>query len=277
MRHLPSLYVAVLLFSLASNSFASDVILLAPEGDYARKVTRLLTEKIPGLVVSNHADRPSDTNETKTLYLALGDKIYKSKDMPTGSEKSSSLIGVFTTPFNDLRKNTVRVNSIPSPEVVANTIAKAFPKKRVGYIAGAVDENYLKELRSSLGARAEIVIEINEGDIFKSVRNLIDKKIDAILITQNSNVYPAVSIRTLLEICFRKRIPVMSTNKRLVEAGAVISISAKEESVVDLTAETTRKISLGLPVNEENYPEEWEITVNSSMLELYGMRGFRNE
>ncbi len=148
--------------------------------------------------------------------------------------------------------------------------------KRIGFLADAnnplakLDQQALAPIAASLGLTISVAEATNSGDFDAAVGSLVEKRVDAILVTS----VLATNLRErLIELANRKRIPVVAAVARIADAGALFSYGASTPNYLRRSALPVDKILKGakpadIPVEQ---PTLFELVVNLKAAKALGI------
>ncbi len=255
----------------AGHSCYSEVIIFTAENKNAID----LAGKIQNELQLSSAIKHSLNNvKPEDFVIALGNQALNHAAENSSAPVVGSFINFAERPTTNLTKVKSIIYSDPSPENISRFIDSNFMHAKIGYIYSDNDVSYLERIRSSLKPKNNTVIAIEHRvDIFVELNNLTRSGVDAILIGNNNEIYKSDNIRLILESLFRKRIPVLSTSKLLVKAGAAVAISPNEGELIKLTVAAISKLSNEHQhLKAEVFASNSEIEKNKSLLEILNLR-----
>lgn len=256
---------------LLSPPVLSDVLILAPDSEYARKVAVQLKSRI---AYPSRITHVLDVNAETDLVVALGRDSF----LEASSKTEVPVMGSFLSPVDQASETSngarYRIFSDPSPKQIADFLASRFPSSVVGYIYSDDETLIIQNVQDALkGSSTRLESLRFSGNTFSDIRDLSRKGINAMLITKNREVYSPERVRFVLEALFRKKIPVVSTSSSLVSAGATVSIAPSTEAILKATSDSVNQLLKGVTPAPPAaaYVEDAMIEVNLTMSEYFSI------
>lgn len=263
--------IAVIIAVLHIPSAYSDVIILTSENPYALEVAKKIQTGIKDPAQIKHTIHDLKKSD---IVVALGNEALSQAN----ERKASKIIGSFITYSNNNDSSKSNIKSIlyadPAPETLARFFDANFNKARIGIIYSPSDSDYIERIQSSLKAgNNEIVSIVSTGDTFADLNKLIKTKIDILYAGNDERIYKPTNIRFVLESLFRKRIPVISSSKSLVKAGATASVIPDEDLIISETIKRTNKLLSGANDTWPNrFIETTKIYTNKSLIKILNVK-----
>lgn len=184
-----------------------------------------------------------------SLVIYVGKNAYKENTDPS---VRSIISFVSSYDFDEMKNLSIKGqlnNVIPSfsgaaPEDILSFVKDTFKTATIGYIYSEKPDFYLNRLKERLTQYKGLSIEaVSKGDVYKSLNKLINtKRIDVMLITNNSKVFDRRNIQYILESLYRKKIPAIGVSKGLVGKGVLASIYQNKSQIVSRTIDAAEKI-----------------------------------
>lgn len=250
---------------LPASSF-SDVTIVTTDNHYA---TAMAKKVQAGLKDPSTITYRLDPSNRSSVIIALGiDAIHQPK-----IESYPAIVSAFIN-YSDSAQIGDSVMHIiyadPSPARVAEFIDKNFTDARIGFLYTEADVGFAEQISTSLRGRKNELIKLKfNGNVFDGITDLTKSKIDLMLIGRNRDIYQPENIRFVLESLFRKKVPVITTSKQLVKAGAVASIAPSDDEVIAAIHRSVNALLKNEKVQARQFVDEVEIHTNRSMSEFY--------
>jgi ABC-type uncharacterized transport system substrate-binding protein len=246
------------------------VLIVVPEGNsYAYNVALELQK---GIKHQSNITTSTNLTGSEDVVIALGSSIYSKI-----SKHQQEIIATFV-PYQGINvipqppKKHHYIYAEPSPEQIHKFISSNFISAKVGYLYTDKDKSVAAELEKEFEKSGNSIFPMmHEGDVFSSIRKLIRSGIDIMLINKNSSLYTPKNIRTIIEALTRKRIPVISTTKSLVNLGATVSITSDQSEIIEMTSDLTNHIIKGnhKEANRSGHTHTVNVESNHSMISLF--------
>lgn len=269
----PRLIQAAIIAAIASLSSAalSEILIFAPDNDYAREVAEKLKSRID---TPSHIVHSLDVNSSTRLVVALGHESF----LVASAETEVAVLGSFLSPADQPTSKrsapTYRIFSDPSPDKIAEFLKKRLPNSTIGYIYTGDEAPVVQQLAKALENSSTRFEPIRfSGNTFSDLRGLSRKGINSMLVSTNHEVYHPERVRFVLEALFRKKMPVISMTASLIPAGATVSIAPTAEAVINATALSVNGLVKGAfsePPND-TYVEDVTIEVNPAMASYFNI------
>lgn len=257
--------------AMVSPTALADVLILTPDSDYARELAGQLKSRIqpPSRVV-----HLLDVNSETELVVALGRDSFLNATENTQLPVVGSFLSSVDRPTAKSKASTYRVFSDPSPELIAEFLRVRFPNSNIGYIYTDDEAPLVNRMHEALKDSTTRLEPVRfSGNTFSDIRTLSRKRIDAMLISKNREIYHPERVRFVLEALFRKKMPVVSMSASLVPAGATVSVAPTAEAVINTTSEAVNTLISGeLPAPQRAaYAAGVTIEVNPTMSRYFNI------
>lgn len=254
----------------------SDVVIVAPNTPHANSIAGKIKERIPKSIPVRIITS-FDGIDSEDVVVPLGNKLYIDS-----ISTEYNILPAFIS-FADFASNPRKDNiktvlySDPSPKSIANFLNQHFKNAKIGYVYSSNDEKYMQLVREALENKNQLVTTKHDGNTFTSIKRLIKSDIDVIFIGRNRNVYTRNNIRFVLDSLFRKNIPVLTSSRAYVKAGASVSISPNEDKLIDRAALTIERLYKQKDhVFTNIFIDDSKVSTNAAMMDFYNL-SFREE
>ena len=240
----------------------SDIAILHSHKPRDQRIANLLKES---LKPSNAVRQLSTISKLKKPNILVPIGV----DIPSEAQHIQALVIPFAT-HAAVKEQQNRpytsyfIMDAPSPAAVVAFFNQNFTSATVGYIYNEHDEAYAREIEKLMkpGPNSLAFAEFN-GNSNEALKRLIKSDIDVLFISPNYQVYNRSNIRIILNLCFIKKIPAIATKKSIARAGALASISASNNHIIDTTALVMRRLEAGnKPSINQFYSGHYEVYVN---------------
>lgn len=257
---------------LLSLNCYSDITILASDSSRNIGIAKRIQEKIT--VESSIKNSFSESEEKNSIIITIGSTaFYKVAD-----KSDSQIIASFiphATNIDHKEDSIFPYYSEPSPNQISSFFSKHFNSAKIGILYDDSDIRFIENLKKAFDNSDNTLIAIkhNKKDVFDSIRALIKKDIDIMLITKNRDIYHPKKIRFVIEALSRKRIPTITTSTSLLRAGSAVSITPDEEQTIIAIANLANQLHKDQKITDDIKGESKNITVNinKSMMKLFNL------
>jgi len=252
----------------------ADVLILAPNNAKAQSVAEQIKSQIPNQKVVISDDK--NAVESPDLVITLGSKLLNDH----AKELNAPTLASFVAPSQFIRGsfqggNPVEpVYSVADPIALLDFLEKNFGSSRVGYIYSGEKDEYVDMLEriSQVSEISFVPFKMESDDVFKTLRRVVSsRKIDIMLISNDSRIFNRKNIRFVLEALYRKKIPTIGLSKSLIDAGAVAAVYSEEQSLI---AQTIARANNFLQTNSftgEMYASALGVVFNKEFVEEFDL------
>ncbi len=263
--HIFTLIVA-LLGAMPSHA---DISVFASDTSYTQFVVSELQKKY------NHVSLNPDKIHENDVVVSIGDNRIKNVTSLIKNPQNYIAANVSSRVVSSLPggNGTIFVYSDPSPEEVIRFLASNFKHSGAGFLYSESDDTYYRALAKYAEEYQLPFHAVQTDDVFKGIVKVSKKNIGVFLISKNTTLYTSNNLRFALESLYRKRIPVVATNSRLIQAGVLATISIRKEQYVNqILLDVATKLSGTQNSSRSNYIPGASIQINSKMESFYGFR-----
>ncbi|MGH1486980.1 MAG: hypothetical protein ACRBCI_12230 [Cellvibrionaceae bacterium] len=236
--------------------------------DIAKRIQEKITVNSQ---IRNELDLEEKSN---SIIITIGSSAFYKASKKADIKIITSFIP-HTTNINKAEDEIFPYYSEPSPEQILSFFSKHFSSAKVGILYSDSDIEFISSLESIFRNSNNTLIPIkhSKNDVFDSIRALIKKDMDIMLITKNKEIYSSKKIRFVIEALSRKRIPTITTSPSLLRAGSVASITPNEEETISSIATLASQLHKNKKITDDTREEPNNITVktNKSMMKLFNL------
>ncbi len=249
----------------------SEIVILTSENPHSLEVANKIRLGIATPSVIRHAIQ--DVGPTDRVVALGNEALEKAKGL-----KAEIIVGSFIN-YAGLDESTVNdiniIYSDPSPQSIAHFIDLNFKSTKFGFITTKSESVFIDEIKSSLYPpnHNELITVEHNGDTFVALNKLTKMEIDILFIGNSLEIYKANNIRFVLESMFRKRIPVITSSKALVKAGAAASIAPDEDAVIRETYNTINQfVNSNEKVTYKRFIDKTVVDTNKSLIKILNVQ-----
>lgn len=288
-------YALLLTISPASLSAQITSILILEESNkgFSKKLSQNISDKIikkhsnAKIHKKNLADQPDIENiSTHDIIVTLGNKpaeyiLRKKIKKPVISllitERAIKLLNKTYAP-----KNTWTTISLNQPIKRQLLLIKHLlgDKNVIGTIFGPVSQKNREETK--IVAKELSLKLVNENilitdQLISSLKNLTSKS-DVILAIPDPVAFNKKTIRGILLLTYRKKIPIIGFSKSYVKAGALAAIYSSSEQISKQASEIINNfINTKLLTRKNHAPKYFSVAINKKMAHTFNIKTINNE
>lgn len=258
-------WILLLLFWCSSYSYANELLLYSPDSEANSTLFKQLHIELNNpKLVSNLS-----TILNPSIVVGMGNLFAETVPAKSGSISIIILPYLASPPS---KPNVYHQYYQVSSNAIYDYLLEQFDDLRVGYIYYE-DEDPFDRYNESQTSKIKFIGEKIDKDVFSAVRRLQEnKRIDVLMVTNDTRIYTSRNLRFLLEYLYRKSIPVMSLNRKLLAAGAAFSITPELQAFVKDTAEMVVKLKKGEWVNKIQFAQTYRVDINERLISRYALQ-----
>lgn len=252
----------------------ADVLILSPDNAKAQSIAEKIKSQIPNQTVII-SDVPSAVKEPD-LVITLGSKLLNDHR----NDLNAPTLASFVSPSQFMRGEFRRGNpvepvySVADPISLLDFLEKNFGESRIGYIYTGQKDEYVDMLEriTEVSKVSFVPFKMESDDVFKTLRRAVSsRKIDVMLISNDSTIFNRKNIRFVLEALYRKKIPTIGLSKSLIDAGAVAAVYTEEDSLITQTIARANNFLQTNSFNGEMYASTFGVVFKKEFVEEFDL------
>lgn len=248
--------ILLLLFAIQTHA---QIVILTAETPSAVEFANDVAKKLNGQQVAINPSKYGDSDTVITVGNTPLQNVANKKQIALATYVS---FDSFAKLQIDNRPQHV-IYSDPSPGALKEAIEKHFPNRSIGYIRSGGEDQYL-DLLEKAGVKLT-TYPLSANDIYKTLSAIYRAdQPDLMLVSENRDIYNQDTILFVLESLYRNRIPVIATNKALINKGSTLTVFTTKETIAERTAAVVLAIVSGAGAQSEIFPEA-EVQVDRNL------------
>lgn len=265
----------LLLMALCVSRLAlADVLILSPKNPKALAVAAQIKSQIPYQKVVISDDK--NAVESPALVITLGSKLLNDHAKDLNAPTLASFVAPSQFSRGNFRgdKPVEPVYSVADPIALLEFLEKNFGSSRVGYVYSGEKDEYVDMLEriSQVSEISFVSFKMESDDVFKTLRRVVSsRKIDIMLISNDSRIFNRKNIRFVLEALYRKKIPTIGLSKSLIDAGAVAAVYSEEQSLIAQTIARANNFLQTNSFNGEMYASTLGVVFKKEFVEEFDL------
>lgn len=252
----------------------ADVLILSPKNPKALAVAAQIKSQIPYQKVVISDDK--NAVESPALVITLGSKLLNDHAKDLNAPTLASFVAPSQFSRGNFRgdKPVEPVYSVADPIALLEFLEKNFGSSRVGYVYSGEKDEYVDMLEriSQVSEISFVSFKMESDDVFKTLRRVVSsRKIDIMLISNDSRIFNRKNIRFVLEALYRKKIPTIGLSKSLIDAGAVAAVYSEEQSLIAQTIARANNFLQTNSFNGEMYASTLGVVFKKEFVEEFDL------
>jgi len=149
------------------------------------------------------------------------------------------------------------------------------PNKKSGILLGPYTKDLTKSLqRNSIKTSQQINIEeIKNTDELTSSLKALSNKSNVLLTLPDPIIYNKSTIRGILLLAYRNKLPIIGFSQAYVKAGAIAAVYSQPEQISNQISNITRLFFINKKFDQkEYYPNEFSVAVNKKIARSLGIK-----